>query len=81
MASTCVPAYLLAEEMEAKYSNIDFFDMEVDNPESKILFEIPELKENKEFPAVIFFKNAVLKNIFWGIPSQNQLEYLIHKEF
>ncbi len=36
MGPMCIPVYRIAEELEAKYKQVKFFDMEFDDPESQV---------------------------------------------
>jgi len=37
MGPMCIPVYGIAEELEDEYKNVQFFDMEFDNPQSHVI--------------------------------------------
>ena len=44
MGPMCIPVYGIAEELEAEYKHVKFFDMEFDNPVSDVIRILPEVQ-------------------------------------
>jgi hypothetical protein len=81
MESSCVPAYLAAENWQNKFPLVKFFDMESDNPESAILLNLPEISHAKGIPIMALFKNGILIHSLSGIMSLKQFEEKLTMEF
>jgi thioredoxin 1 len=55
MGPMCIPVYGIAEELEAEYKHVKFYDMEFDNPISSSIQTKDQVKAilNKEFSAAV----------------------------
>ena len=76
MGPVCVPVYRIAEELEKKYAQIKFYDMEYDNPESYFFHALPEVQDSQEHPFTVYYKNGaqtIKKRIMQLIPADKNL--------
>jgi thioredoxin 1 len=54
MGPMCIPVYRIAEELEAEYNHVKFYDMEFDNPISDVIRMIPEVRGFMGIPFTIY---------------------------
>jgi thioredoxin 1 len=81
MGPMCIPVYGVAEELEKEYSNVKFFDMEFDNPESYVIRSIPEVRGFMGIPFTIYYKNGNVVKATSSIQSIEQVTSILNKEF
>lgn len=81
MGTLCIPVYRIALELEEKYKHVKFYDMEYDNPESYFFHALPEVKDLKEIPFTIYYKNGEVVNATAGIQSKMQITAILEKKF
>ena len=81
MGPMCVPVYRIAEELEKEYTNIKFFDMEFDNPESHIIRNLQEVKGFTGIPFTIYYKNGKVVKATSSIQTKEQIINILDKEF
>jgi len=77
----CVPVYRVAEELEEKYSQVKFYDMEYDNPESYFFHDMPEVQYFLEYPFTVYYKNGEVVKATAGLQSKAQITAILEKEF
>jgi len=73
MGPMCIPVYRIAEELEQTYQHVRFYDMEFDNPESSIIRILPEVRNFKSIPFVIYYKNGNVVNATAGFQSREEM--------
>ena len=81
MGPMCIPVYGIAEELEAEYKHVKFFDMEFDNPESSVIRSLPEVKGFMGIPFTIYYKNGKVVKATSGIQNRVQITSILNKEF
>ena len=81
MGPMCVPVYRIAEELESEYSQVKFFDMEFDNPESQVIRILPEVLGYTGIPFTIYYKNGEVVKATSGIQSKAQITAILDQEF
>ncbi len=81
MDPASVAVYRIAEKLQKKYTQVKFFDMEFDNPESDLLKSLLKCISIREIPVTGFFKEGKLTNVFIGLLKPEQLNFLLNKEF
>jgi thioredoxin 1 len=69
MDPASVSVYRMADELEKKYPQVQFFDMEYDDPESENLRKLPEVIEFAETPFTVYFREGKLVKAASGILS------------
>jgi len=80
MGPMCIPVYRIAEELEKEYSHVKFFDMEFDNPESKVIQSIPEVMGFAGIPFTIYYRNGLVVKATSGIQSKEQIITILEHE-
>jgi len=81
MGPMCIPVYGIAEELEKEYTHVKFFDMEFDNPESRVIRALPEVRGFMGIPFTIYYKNGQVVKATSSIQSMSQIKAILDKEF
>lgn len=81
MGPICIPVYRIAEELEEKYSQISFYDMEYDNPESDFFQALPEVRDLMEIPFTVYYKNGEVVKATAGMQTKSQITSILEREF
>jgi thioredoxin 1 len=81
MGPMCIPVYRIAEELEDEYSQVKFFDMEFDNPESQVIRILPEVLVYTGIPFTIYYKNGQVVEATSGIQTKAQIKAILDTEF
>jgi thioredoxin 1 len=81
MGPMCIPVYGIAEELEAEYKHVKFYDMEFDNPESHVIRNLPDVKGFMGIPFTIYYKHGKVVKATSSIQSMAQVKSILDKEF
>jgi thioredoxin 1 len=81
MGPMCIPVYGIAEELEDEYKNVQFYDMEFDNPESHVIRNLPEVRGFMGIPFTIYYKNGQVVKATSSIQTRAQVQAILDKEF
>ena len=67
MEPKSISVYRIAEELEAKYNNVKFYDLKFDNPELNGVGNLPEFANFVGIPYLVFYKNGEVVKAVSGI--------------
>ena len=81
MGPMCIPVYRIAEELEGEYSQVKFFDMEFDNPESQVIRSLPDVLGFMGIPFTIYYKNGEVVKATTGIQNKAQIIRILDNEY
>ena len=81
MGPMCIPVYGIAEELEAEYKHVKFYDMEFDNPESSVIRSLPEVRGFMGIPFTIYYRNGKVVKATSSIQTKDQVTTILKKEF
>ena len=81
MGPMCIPVYGIAEELEAEYKHIKFYDMEFDNPISDVIRILPEVRGFTGIPFTIYYKNGRVVKATSSIQTKDQVKAILNNEF
>jgi len=81
MGPMCIPVYRIAEELETEYPNVQFYDMEFDNPESASIRELPEVSGFMSNPFTIYFQEGKVVKATAGIQTKAQVTSILNTVF
>jgi thioredoxin 1 len=81
MGPMCIPVYRIAEELEAEYNHVKFYDMEFDNPISDVIRMIPEVRGFMGIPFTIYYRNGKVVKATSSIQTKDQVKSILNKEF
>jgi len=82
MGPMCVPVYEIMEEFieNGEYENIEFRDMLFDNPNARVIRELPECRGFMGLPFTVYFKNGKLAKATSSIQSKDQITEILDSE-
>ena len=81
MGPMCIPVYGIAEELEDEYKNVQFFDMEFDNPQSHVIRTLPEVQGFMGIPFTIYYKNGKVVKATSSIQNKQQVTSILDEYF
>ncbi len=81
MGPSCIPVYRIAEELEKEYPNVQFYDMEYDNPESNVIRTLSEVKDFMSIPFTIYYKNGEVIKATSGNQTKAQVSVILDHEY
>lgn len=81
MGPMCIPVYGIMEELEQSYSHVKFYDMEFDNPESRVIRNAPECRGFMGLPYVVYYKNGKIVKATSSIQSMQQVKEILDEKF
>jgi thioredoxin 1 len=83
MGPMCIPVYGIAEELEEEeeYKNVKFYDMEFDNPEARIIRDLPEVRGFMGIPFTIYYKNGKVVKATSSIQTKEQIKAILDEYF
>jgi thioredoxin 1 len=81
MGPMCIPVYGIAEELETEYGHVKFYDMEFDNPESRVIRNLPEVRGFMGIPFTIYYKRGKVVKATSSIQTRDQITAILDREF
>jgi thioredoxin 1 len=81
MGPMCIPVYEIAEDIEEEYQHVKFYDMEFDNPEARVIRNLPEVRNFQGIPFTIYYKNGKVIKATSSIQSKQQITAILDTEF
>jgi thioredoxin 1 len=81
MGPMCIPVYGIAEELEDEYKNVQFFDMEFDNPQSHVIRNLDEVRGFMGIPFTIYYKNGKVVKATSSIQNKQQVTSILDEYF
>lgn len=81
MGPMCIPVYGIAEELEAEYKHVKFYDMEFDNTVSDVIRILPEVRGFMGIPFTIYYKNGKVVKATSSIQTKDQVKAILNREF
>jgi thioredoxin 1 len=81
MGHMSIPAYRIAEELKKQYKHVKFYDIEFDNPESRVIRDLPEVGELINIPFMVFYKSGKVVKVTSDIHSKAQVRGMLNAEF
>ena len=81
MGPMCTPVYGIAEQLEAEYRHVKFFDMEFDNPAADVIKILPEVRSFMGIPFIVYYKNGKVVKATSSIQTKEQVKAILDKEF
>ncbi len=81
MGPMCVPVYAAMEELQEEFPNIEFRDMLFDNPEARVIRELPECRGFMGLPFTIYYKNGKVVSATSSIQTKEQIKEILKREF
>lgn len=80
MGEFSIPVYRILEELQTEYTPVKFFDMEYDNPESRIVCELFTDMPEAIVPFLLFYEDGKLIFRSWGTKTKKEIEKMIQTQ-
>ncbi len=81
MGPMCVPVYAEMEDLKGEYSNVKFYDMLFDIPESHVIRNLPECASFMGLPFTVYFKDGKVAKATSSIQSKDQITDILKEQF
>ncbi|MBN1300061.1 MAG: thioredoxin family protein [Melioribacteraceae bacterium] len=81
MGPMCIPVYDAMENLEEKYENVKFFDMEFDNPEASVIRSLPECRNFSGLPFTVYYKNGKVVKATSSIQTKDEVKAILNDKF
>lgn len=79
MGPMCLPVYDVMENLENKYENVEFYDMEFDAPHSKVLRNHELSRGFMGLPFTFYFKNGKAVKATSSIQNKKQVKTILEE--
>lgn len=81
MGPMCTPVLGEMEKLKSEYTNVKFFDMLFDNPNSHVITKLPECTGFMGLPFTVYFKNGKVVKATSSIQSGDQIKSILNDNF
>jgi len=81
MGPMCVPVYGIMENLESKYSHIQFRDMDFDITDAYFIKVLPECSSFMGLPFTVYFCNGKVVAATSSIQNEKQITDILDKVF
>ena len=81
MGPMCLPVYDIMENLEEKYENVKFYDMEFDIPDASVIRNLPECRNFYGLPFTIYYKDGKVVQATSSIQSKEDITAILNAEF
>ena len=79
MGPMCLPVYDIMENLEEKYENVKFYDMDFDIPEAHVLRNHQLARGFMGLPFTFYFKNGKAVKATSSIQNKKQIKSIIEE--
>lgn len=77
MGPMCIPVYGAMKELETKYTDVQFYDMEFDHPEAAVIRNLPECRGFMGLPFTVYYKNGKVVHATGSIQNKEEIESVL----
>jgi len=81
MGPMCIPVYHEMEILRDLYPDVTFMDMAFDNPDARVIRELPECRGFMGLPFTVYYKNGEVVAATTSIQNRAQIVSILDKEF
>lgn len=81
MGPMCIPVYGVMEELEGKYPQVAFRDMEFDGPIGHLIRSLPECSAFRGLPFTVYFRNGKPVRATTSIQDIDQVTGILDQQF
>jgi len=74
MGPMCIPVYDIMENLERKYQDVAFRDMAFDSAIADVVKGLPDARQLRSLPFVVYYKNGEVTKVTGGIQSKQQVK-------
>ena len=77
----CLPVYDIMEELEDKYKDVKFYDMDFDVPDAYVIKNAPECAGFMGLPFTMYYKNGKVVKATTSIQDMDQVTSILDEQF
>lgn len=77
MGPMCLPVYDVMENLEPKYTHVQFRDLEFDAPVARNIKSLPECRTFQGLPFTVYFKNGKVVAATSSIQTRKQVTEIL----
>ena len=81
MGPMCLPVYDIMDELQDKYKNVKFYDMEFDSPDAYVIKNAPECAGFMGLPFTMYYKNGKVIKATTSIQNMDQVTAILDECF
>lgn len=81
MGPMCLPVYDVMENLEGKYENVKFYDMDFDTPHTHVLRNHELARGFMGLPFTFYFKNGKAVKATTSIQNKKQIKTILDEYF
>jgi len=81
MGPMCIPVYQVMKNLEGEYSQVEFYNMSFDHPESHVIKNLPECQGFMGLPFTVYFKNGEVVEATGSIQNEGQIREVLDTQF
>lgn len=81
MGQMCIPVFTVMQELESKYSHVQFRDMDFDIPAASFIRNLSECAQFMGLPFTVYFKNGKVVKATSSIQSKKQITDILDEVF
>jgi thioredoxin 1 len=81
MEPKSITVYRIAEELVADYPNVEFYDLEYDNPGLNVACNLHEFSDLAEIPYNVYYKNGKVIKATSGIQTKAEIKDILDNQF
>lgn len=81
MGPMCIPIYDIFELLRNKHPDIEFWDMDFDIPDAKVIKNLPECQKFEGLPYTVYFRNGKVMKATSSIQSAKEVKSIIQQVF
>ena len=81
MGPMCIPVYGIMENLESRYPQIQFRDMDFDIPVASFIKDLPECASFMGLPFTVYFKNGSVVKATTSIQNEKQIVDILEEVF
>ena len=81
MGPMCIPVYEVMDELQPGYPHVAFRDMEFDSPDAAVIRQLPECRDFRGLPFVVYYRNGKVVRATSSIQRKDQVAAILDQEF
>ena len=81
MGPMCLPVYDIMDELQEKYKNVKFYDMDFDGLDAHVIKNTPECTGFMGLPFTMYYKNGKVVKATTSIQNMDQVTSILDEQF
>ena len=81
MGPMCLPVYYIMEDLQSRYPDVQFRDMDFDGPASHSIRSLAEVRTFMTLPFTIYYKNGKVVEATSSIQNEEQITGILDQHY